>query len=136
MFTISVFWDITSYSPLNVNPRFRGTCSLHLQSRRISQIINLHESGTNCCFLTWLILRTWRWRRYIAPKCKLTFIKLRSIIFQKTLLFIFIAVCTSDPTRIKLSTPRYDAMIGINILRNTQRRMGPYRNLFICYKYL
>jgi hypothetical protein len=35
--TVSVFWDITPCSPLEVNRRFRGTCRLHLHGRRISQ---------------------------------------------------------------------------------------------------
>jgi hypothetical protein len=30
----SVFWDITPCSVLKVSGRFRGTCKLHLQSRR------------------------------------------------------------------------------------------------------
>jgi hypothetical protein len=40
----SIFWDITSCSPLNVNWRFGGTCCLHLQGRRISQARNQRES--------------------------------------------------------------------------------------------
>jgi hypothetical protein len=27
----SVFWDITPYSPLNINRRFVGTCCFHLE---------------------------------------------------------------------------------------------------------
>jgi hypothetical protein len=34
----SVFWDITSYSPLNVNRRFRGTMSLPSRSKRNSSM--------------------------------------------------------------------------------------------------
>jgi hypothetical protein len=33
-----IFWDITPYSPLKINPRFGGTCRLHIQGRKISQI--------------------------------------------------------------------------------------------------
>jgi hypothetical protein len=33
-----ILGDITPCSPLKVNRRFRGTCRLHLQSRRISQV--------------------------------------------------------------------------------------------------
>jgi hypothetical protein len=36
----SIFWDITSHSPLKVNRRFGGTWRLHLQGRRISQARN------------------------------------------------------------------------------------------------
>jgi hypothetical protein len=39
----SVFWDIMPCSPLKVNQRFRGICSLHLQGQRISQVIYQHE---------------------------------------------------------------------------------------------
>jgi hypothetical protein len=38
-----VFWD-TSCSPLKVNRRFGGTCRLHLQVRRMSQIRNYREA--------------------------------------------------------------------------------------------
>jgi hypothetical protein len=37
----SVFWVITLCSSLKVNGRFRGTCHLHLQSRRLQ-----HEAGS------------------------------------------------------------------------------------------
>jgi hypothetical protein len=33
----TVFWDITPYSPLKVNPHFGGTYRLHLQGPRISR---------------------------------------------------------------------------------------------------
>jgi hypothetical protein len=36
---ITIFWDITPYSPLNVNRRFGGTYRLHLQGRKISQTL-------------------------------------------------------------------------------------------------
>jgi hypothetical protein len=39
-----VFWDIPPWSPLKVNRYFGGTYRLHLQSRRISQARNQHES--------------------------------------------------------------------------------------------
>jgi hypothetical protein len=39
----SVFWDITPYSSMNVNRRFRGTCCLLLQGWRVNQTRNQHE---------------------------------------------------------------------------------------------
>jgi hypothetical protein len=33
-----LFWDITLCSTLSVNRRFRGTCRLHLQGRRVIQV--------------------------------------------------------------------------------------------------
>jgi hypothetical protein len=38
--------DITPCGPLKVNRRFRGTRSLHLQGRRISQAKNQREEGS------------------------------------------------------------------------------------------
>jgi hypothetical protein len=49
-------------------------------------------------FLAQFILRPWRWRRYVPPKCRLTFNELHDIISQKTVLFITTAVWTSNPT--------------------------------------
>jgi hypothetical protein len=36
----SIFWDIMPHTPFKVNRRFRGTCRLHFQGRRISQAKN------------------------------------------------------------------------------------------------
>jgi hypothetical protein len=44
------------------------------------------------------ILRPWRWRRHVPPKCHLTFKGLHSIISQKIKLFITTAVRTSKAT--------------------------------------
>jgi hypothetical protein len=41
----SVFWDITTRSPFKADWRFRGTCHLRLQGRRISQDRKQHEAG-------------------------------------------------------------------------------------------
>jgi hypothetical protein len=40
----SIFWDITPCSPLKVNGRFRGTCRLHFQGRRVSQARKQREA--------------------------------------------------------------------------------------------
>jgi hypothetical protein len=42
----SVFWDITSYSPLKVNGHFVVKYHLHFQGRRISQAIIQCEAGS------------------------------------------------------------------------------------------
>jgi hypothetical protein len=41
-----IFCDITPCSPLKVNRRFKGTCRLHLQGRRISQARNKRQAGS------------------------------------------------------------------------------------------
>jgi hypothetical protein len=49
----SIFWDITTCSPLKINRRFGGICRLHIQGRRISQARNQREAGSNqwlACF--------------------------------------------------------------------------------------
>jgi hypothetical protein len=50
-----------------------------------------------CCFLGWVTLKPWRWRRHIPPKRRLTSNGLHSVISQKTELFIITAVRTSNP---------------------------------------
>jgi hypothetical protein len=42
---ISISWDITPCSPLEVNWRFGGACRLHLPSRRIRRARNKLEGG-------------------------------------------------------------------------------------------
>jgi hypothetical protein len=44
----TIFWDITTCSPLKVNIRFGRSCRLHLQIRRISQVRN---QKTEFCLL-------------------------------------------------------------------------------------
>jgi hypothetical protein len=82
----SIFWDITTCSPVKVNWLFRGTCRLHLQGRRISQARNQCESRWQAA---WLILRPWRWRRHVPQKRRLNFNGLHDVISQKTELFMF-----------------------------------------------
>jgi hypothetical protein len=92
--TRSIIWDVTPCSPLKVIRRFGGACHLHLQGQRISQAINQRENRWQTllsrCFLVWLILRPWRWRRHAPPKRRLTFNWLHGVISQKTDLFITI----------------------------------------------
>jgi hypothetical protein len=50
---ISIFFDITPYSPLKVNRRFGVTCLLHLQRRRIRQGRNQLEMSVDFQRTTW-----------------------------------------------------------------------------------
>jgi hypothetical protein len=69
------------------NLRFGGTYRHHLQDRRISRERHQHKSGRQV-ELVWLILRSWRWGRYIPPKRRLTFSGLHGAICHKTVLCI------------------------------------------------
>jgi hypothetical protein len=53
----------------------------------------------SCWFLARLILRPWRWRRYVPPKHRFTLNGLRGVISRKIVLFITTAVRTSNPTK-------------------------------------
>jgi hypothetical protein len=85
----SIFWDITQCSPLKVNRCYGGTYSLHLQGR-ISRAWNQSNSSwqeNTRWFLARLIPQTWRWRRYVPPKRRLTSNGLHDVISQKIVLF-------------------------------------------------
>jgi hypothetical protein len=86
----TVFWDITPCSPLKVSRSFGGTYHLNLQGGSARHLLSR-------LFLSWFFLRPWRWRRYIPPKRRLTFIGLHDVISQKMVLFTTTAVRTSDP---------------------------------------
>jgi hypothetical protein len=91
----TIFWDIRPCSPLSVNRRIGGTYRLYLQGRKISWARNQRES--RCLlpthwFLAQLFLRTWRWRRYIPPKRRLTFNGLYGVISQKIVIFNLLMV--------------------------------------------
>jgi hypothetical protein len=90
----SIFWDITPCSALKVNRRFGGICCPHFRGAKISRARNQHEnSNSSAChllsdwYLAALVLRPWRWRQNIAPKCRFTLNGLYGVISQKTELF-------------------------------------------------
>jgi hypothetical protein len=80
-----IFWDMTPCSPLKINQRFEWIFRLHLQGQIISQ--SRKQQSSACYLLAWLILRRWRWRWHVPPKCRLTFKWLHGVISQKTELF-------------------------------------------------
>jgi hypothetical protein len=84
----SILWSITPRSPLKVNRRFGGTCSLHL--------------------------RGWRWRCHVPPKRRLTFNSVHDVIPQRIELFITTGVRTSNPTTLLL--PKYAWFASDNIV--------------------
>jgi hypothetical protein len=114
------FWDITPYSPFAVNQHFGGTCGLRLEGRRINQERNQREAGSK--LVSWLILRSWTWRRYVPPKSRLTFNGLHCIIAQKTEPFITTVVRASILTfRIYLC---HFLWLGLNLLQQTSSFQG------------
>jgi hypothetical protein len=71
----SVFWDTTPCSPLKVNRLFGGTY-LYLQISACHLV--------SLWFVARLILRPWRWRRYVPPKRLLILNWVHDVISQKT----------------------------------------------------
>jgi hypothetical protein len=82
------------YTLLKVNRRLAGTCRLHLQGRRISRERKKRESRWQVVYYL-----TWRWRRHVPPKHRLTSKALHGVISQRIELFISTATRTSNPTR-------------------------------------
>jgi hypothetical protein len=80
---------------LKVTRRFGGIYRLHLQGRRINSAFHLLSRW----FLARFILLPWKWRKYIPPKRHLTLNGIQGVISQKTVLFIAIAMRTSNPTQ-------------------------------------
>jgi hypothetical protein len=70
----SVFWDITSCSPLKMNRRFGGAFHLHLQGQ-ISLARNQHEVGSNGSVSNWI--------RSVQPDAKMIVILEQEIIWKE-----------------------------------------------------
>jgi hypothetical protein len=67
----SSLWDITPCSSLKVNRRFEGTCHLHLQGRRISQVKNqLNTGGEQSYGEPGYRSRYCDWLRVGRPNCR------------------------------------------------------------------
>jgi hypothetical protein len=84
--TSYIFWDITTYNPLEVKLLFGGSCRLHLQDPRISQV-RKEQSSVCYQFSRWFLarhcLRSWRWRWHVPPKRWLTFNGIHGVISQE-----------------------------------------------------
>jgi hypothetical protein len=91
----TIFWDITPCSLLKFN---RGTYCLHLQDQKSQasyQPLGLPPAFTLVCCSAYSTLKM---ERYVPPKHWATSNGLHSVISQKTVLLITIAVRTSNPT--------------------------------------
>jgi hypothetical protein len=80
----TIVWDITPWSPLRVNRRFRGTYRLHLQSRKNK--LSKKPAWEQVASRAQLIVRLWRWRRYVPLKRRLTLNGLHGVISKKMVL--------------------------------------------------
>jgi hypothetical protein len=83
-----IFCDLTPCSPLKVNRSFGGTFRLPFSGLKNKPSMTRQSSAL---FATWYIirfvLRPWRWRRHVPPKCRLIFNGLHDVISQKTQLW-------------------------------------------------
>jgi hypothetical protein len=91
-----VFWDITPYSSLKINRRFKGTCHHHLQKPAWSRLL-----PASLWFLACLTLGPWWWRWHVTPKRRLTFNKIHVDISQKIRAFIITSLRISNLTKSK-----------------------------------
>jgi hypothetical protein len=53
---ISIFWNITPFSPLKIDRRFGGTCRFQLQGLRISKASNNRDVGRKQALLAGFLL--------------------------------------------------------------------------------
>jgi hypothetical protein len=92
----------TSIKPADVSEEHR----IHLQGRRISRPRYQSQSSAfhllSSWYLAWLILRPWRWRRYVPPKRRFTFNGLHGVISQKLVLFEMYGCLPSSNRRLVL----------------------------------
>jgi hypothetical protein len=77
----SAFSDIMPYSPLKVNRTLLRNISPPSSGTKNKLCLACHL--LSFWFLDLLILRTWRWRQYVAPKHRLTFNGLYGVLSQK-----------------------------------------------------
>jgi hypothetical protein len=101
---------LSSYRSTLCSTRYRHTSvkinkydvhSIFLNITPFSLCSRLWLLPASSWFLAWLILRPWRWRRYVRPKRRLTFNGLHGVISQQTEHFITTAVRTSNPRHLR-----------------------------------
>jgi hypothetical protein len=64
---ILIFWDLTPCICLKVSRHFGVRYQIHLQRRRISQVIYFWLLYSSYLFLMWFSLQPWRSSRYVRP---------------------------------------------------------------------
>jgi hypothetical protein len=90
---------------MKFNRCFEGTYSLHLQGLRNMFNKKLASKQVLASFLLNLFFWPCRWRRYVPPKCRLTFNGLHGVISQKMVLFkisymfLIYLFCAECPSR-------------------------------------
>jgi hypothetical protein len=92
----SIFWDITSCSPLKVNRYYRLTCRLHVQGRRIIKAANQRKAGSVSYMLHAGCLVLLRLRRHVPLEQWFTFDGQHNVKSQDTELFITTAIWASN----------------------------------------
>jgi hypothetical protein len=90
-------WKIANESFVHIIIyRPQKTCCLQLHQQVASRAV---LAACLCWFPAWHTLWSWRWRRYVPPKCQLIFNSLHSIISQKLELFITTTERTLNPKK-------------------------------------
>jgi hypothetical protein len=80
-------------------------------------------------YLARLILRPWRWSRYVPPKRRSTFNGLHGVISQETVLFITTAMRTSSSTC--YCTAYIISMQNESLIRRRQQRLRVSENTLV-----
>jgi hypothetical protein len=73
----------------------KSTIFRNIHVRSCSHLVCSAYHLLSRCFLARLTSRPWRWRRYVFPKCLLTFNGLHGVISQKIILFMDYSVRAS-----------------------------------------
>jgi hypothetical protein len=81
----STFWGVISHNPNNsiFNVAFEVLTAVVMKSSVFWDIMPCSQALFSSWFLARLILRPWRWRRYVTPKRQLTFSGLHGVVSQK-----------------------------------------------------
>jgi hypothetical protein len=132
------------FSSLKVNPHFERICRIHRKGWRISQARNqVCLLPASCWFLAGLTLRTWRWRRHVPPKRRLTFSGLYCVLFLKTgLLLMLVSQVFLTSVLTLLSLTLLSLIVAVHMLLSTSAYFwcalrngacGDYTVLCLCF---
>jgi hypothetical protein len=121
----SLFCAVTPCSPFKCNTCFGGTCHLHLQGQRISQVGNQHEAGSKPFQQTTHIVISWKTELFsmiqVYSDLHVWFVHFHTELYAVVIILYSPYICAVSH------------MLLVLLLRKAQRKTELHEELYMCF---